>query len=103
MNLVLPPGPRDYWNQLAAEHKQALEHQQWMYDADPFAARKAVDERQEKAAKKREQPSTNAAISVTSAEYANAPEVKMASSVRDVVEESIKKVSETESTSKSVV
>lgn len=94
LNRVLPPGPRDYWNQLAAEHKQAPEHQKWMYEADPFTARKAVDERQEKAAKKREEPpsGSRATVAATSPEYAQAPEVKMASSIRETVEESIKKV-----------
>ncbi|KAI0691979.1 P-loop containing nucleoside triphosphate hydrolase protein [Cytidiella melzeri] len=96
LNRVLPPGPREYWTQLAAEHKQTPEHQKWMYDADPFAARKAVDERQEKAAKKREQPSSSTGTGAAgpSPEFAHAPEVKMASSVRDVVEDSIKKAFE---------
>ena len=65
-----------------------------MYEADPFAARKAVDERQEKAVQKREQASTGAEVSSTSLEYLNAPEVKMSASVREAVEESIRKVSE---------
>jgi ATP-dependent RNA helicase DHX57 len=97
LNRVLPPGPREYWNQLMNEHKSAPEHQKWMYESDPFAARKAVDERQAKAAKlkeeqeaalkggrKREKPVTN--------EFTNAPEVKMAGSLRDKVEGAIKQV-----------
>lgn len=63
-----------------------------MYEADPFAARKAVAERQEKAAKKKETSSNDKGQGGTSPEYANAPEAKMASSLRDLVEESIKKV-----------
>ena len=63
-----------------------------MYEADPFAARKAVDERQEKAVQKREQASTGAEVSSTSLEYLNAPEVKMASSLRDFIEDAVKKV-----------
>ncbi|KAG2088237.1 P-loop containing nucleoside triphosphate hydrolase protein [Suillus cothurnatus] len=55
LNRVLPPGPRDYWIELSAEHKNAPEHMKWMYDADPFAARRAVDERQAKAARNRQQ------------------------------------------------
>jgi ATP-dependent RNA helicase DHX57 len=68
-----------------------------MYESDPFAARKVVDERQAKAAKlkedqeaalnggrKREKPVTN--------EFTSAPEVKMASSLRDRVETVIKQV-----------
>lgn len=65
-----------------------------MYDADPFAARKEVDERQAKAAKKRDE--MNAASSSrnppTSGEYAQAPEVKMASGLRELVEDAVKKV-----------
>lgn len=97
MNRILPPGPREYWNELAAEHKDVPEHQQWMYSADPFAAAKVVQERQEKAAQRREEPSEagqkpQASNSGASREYVNAPEVKMASSLRDLVEEAIKQV-----------
>jgi ATP-dependent RNA helicase DHX57 len=65
-----------------------------MYDADPFAARKAVDERQEKAEKNREKSSmsTGSSIAATSPEFAHSPEVKMALSVRETVESSIKLV-----------
>jgi ATP-dependent RNA helicase DHX57 len=97
LNRVLPPGPREYWNQLANEHKNVPEHQKWEYDSDPFAARKAVDERQAKAAKlkeeqesalgggrKREKPVTN--------EFTKAPEVRMAASLRDRVEAVVKQV-----------
>ncbi|KAI0354638.1 P-loop containing nucleoside triphosphate hydrolase protein [Trametes cingulata] len=90
LNRVLPPGPREYWNQLAAEHKNAPEHQKWMYEADPFAARKSVDERQEKAAKKRDDSVRGENASKpghSSPEYANAPEAKMATSLRDFVED----------------
>ena len=64
-----------------------------MYENDPFAARKAVDERQ-KTAKMREEATSGSksSVSATSPEFAQAPEVKMASSIRDIVEESIKKV-----------
>lgn len=98
LNRVLPPGPREYWNELAAEHKNAPEHTKWMYDTDPFAARKEVDERQAKAAKKREEVDENRSSSsrnqvVVSGEFALAPEVRMASSLRDIVEEAIKKAS----------
>ncbi|TFY64181.1 hypothetical protein EVJ58_g2777 [Rhodofomes roseus] len=95
LNRVLPSGPRDYWNALAAEHKNALEHQKWMYDADPFAARKAVDERQAKVVQKREASSfddnTARDGKHVSREFENAPEAKMAGSLRDLVEDSIKK------------
>jgi ATP-dependent RNA helicase DHX57 len=93
---VLPPGPREYWKQLEAEHKNIPEHQQWEYESDPFAARKAVDARQAKALKakqeqeealaggrKREKPVVN--------EFTKAPEVKMAQSLRDMTESAVKK------------
>lgn len=91
---VLPPGPREYWNELAEEHKKVLEHQKWMYEADPFAARKAVDERQEAAAKKKDlnsQAPDSRGLAKTSPEFANSPEAKMASGLRDLVEDCIKK------------
>lgn len=91
---MLPPGPRDYWNVLATEHKTIPEHQAWMYDADPFAARKAVDERQAKAAQKATSQSTRVESGgQTSSEFSNAPEAKMAGSLRDLVEDAVKKVS----------
>lgn len=97
LNRILPPGPREYWNELAAEHKNVEEHQKWMYESDPFAARKAVTERQEKASKKRDesQQGQNAgggSTSKVSKEFLNAPEVKMATELRELVEDAIKKV-----------
>jgi hypothetical protein len=69
-----------------------------MYDADPFTARKEVDERQAKAAKKREE-TDGSSTSVSrgqpvSGEFSQAPEVKMASGLRDIVEDAIKKASD---------
>ncbi|KAJ7631194.1 P-loop containing nucleoside triphosphate hydrolase protein [Roridomyces roridus] len=103
LNRVLPGGPREYWNQLAAEHKNAPEHQKWMYEADPFTARKDVDKRQEQAAKKREevqvQPESSESVQTrapeprrpeASGQFAHAPEVRMASDLRDIAEEAIK-------------
>ncbi|KIJ66186.1 hypothetical protein HYDPIDRAFT_174355 [Hydnomerulius pinastri MD-312] len=91
LNRVLPPGPREYWVELAAEHKAVPEHQKWMYDADPFAARREVAERQAKAAQRREEqvagPQTDTHKSSASPEFAQAPEVKMASGLRDLVED----------------
>lgn len=93
---MLPVGPRQYWDELAAEHKNSPEHMKWMYDADPFAARREVDERQAKAARKGDL-STSGASGVRprapgAGEFAQAPEVKMASSLRDLVEDAVKKV-----------
>lgn len=71
------------------------EHQKWMYEADPFTARRAVNERQAKATKRKEATAaeTNKPINQTSPEFLHAPEVKMATSLREMVERSIKKVS----------
>jgi ATP-dependent RNA helicase DHX57 len=94
---VLPPGPREYWQTLAEEHKNAPEHQKWMYEADPFAAKKALEERQAKAAKARGeqealQGSGERRPKKVFNEYDKAPEVRMAGSLRELVEDAIKKV-----------
>ncbi|KAL0068598.1 putative ATP-dependent RNA helicase ucp12 [Marasmius tenuissimus] len=97
LNRVLPRGPQDYWNELAVEHKNAPEHQKWMYDADPFAARKEVEDRQARAAEKRSGSSSKAEGSSrgtsggSSNEFSQAPEVRMATSLRESVEDAIKK------------
>ncbi|RDB29375.1 hypothetical protein Hypma_015909 [Hypsizygus marmoreus] len=95
LSIVLPPGPRDYWNELAAEHKNSPPHLKWMYEADPFAAQEA------RAAMKRDAAaaqSTSSSASTqkpthgqASREFFQAPEVKMASSLRELVEDAIKK------------
>ncbi|KAH8992445.1 P-loop containing nucleoside triphosphate hydrolase protein [Lactarius akahatsu] len=93
LNRVLPPGPRDYWAELAVEHKNAPSHQEWMYEADPFAARKSVDDRQEKAAKKREetqQASTRPVPQTDPGPFENSPEVKLSTELRELVENAIK-------------
>jgi hypothetical protein len=68
-----------------------------MYEADPFAARREVDERQAKAAQKKEERASDhqgdSHKSSVSPEFAQAPEVKMSSGLRDLVEETVKKVS----------
>jgi ATP-dependent RNA helicase DHX57 len=95
LNRVLPPGPRGYWAELAAEHKKAPSHQSWMYDADPFAARKAVAERQEKAAKKREEAQQAAKAPAPESELDprnDPPEVKLSTELRELVENAIKMV-----------
>ncbi|KAJ7492368.1 P-loop containing nucleoside triphosphate hydrolase protein [Mycena latifolia] len=81
LNRILPPGPRKYWEELVVEHKNAPAHQSWMFDADPFAARKEVDQRQA-------QPRRPEA----SGEFAQAPEVRMAGSLRELAEDAIKQV-----------
>lgn len=62
-----------------------------MYDADPFAARQEVNERQARATVKHE--NTGARQSGTiSDEFSQIPEVKMATPLRELVENAIKKV-----------
>ncbi len=94
LNRVLPPGPRDYWAELATEHKKAPSHQSWMYDADPFAARKSVADRQEKAAKKKEAQETakTPASEPKSGLFNDSSEVKLSSELRGLVENAIKMV-----------
>jgi ATP-dependent RNA helicase DHX57 len=89
LNLGLPPGPREYWKELANEHKNAPDHMKWMYDADPFAARRPVDERQ---AKRNAEPVAEKQGLSVSREYEHAPEVKMSTTLRDMVEEAVKQV-----------
>ncbi|CAK5280316.1 unnamed protein product [Mycena citricolor] len=102
-NYGLPPGPREYWNQLAAEQAKCPEHQKWMYAADPFAAKKEVEERQSQSLRKRQEVAAPAPESIedlqrgsaprppaATGEFAQAPEVKMAGALRDLTEDAIK-------------
>jgi ATP-dependent RNA helicase DHX57 len=96
LNRVLPPGPREYWSELVTQHKTALEHQRWMYDTDPFAARKEVGERQAKTAQKKEEKVTSLQGDTHKSsifpEFTQAPEVRMSSVLRGLVEDTVKKV-----------
>ncbi|TRM66280.1 P-loop containing nucleoside triphosphate hydrolase protein [Schizophyllum amplum] len=97
LNRVLPPGPRDYWNTLAAEHKAVPEHQQWMYADDPFKAKKEVEERQAKATERREAAAQPAEAVEAHRGGSSAiddhriPEVVMVGSLRELVEDAVKK------------
>jgi hypothetical protein len=69
----------------------------WMYDADPFTARREVNERQARASQgtieaTQGSPDTHHNTSVSS-DFGQLLEVKMASSLRDLVENAVKKVS----------
>ncbi|KAH9957470.1 P-loop containing nucleoside triphosphate hydrolase protein [Lactifluus volemus] len=84
LNRVLPPGPREYWAELAAEHKKAPSHQSWMYDADPFAARKAKEEPQQ---------ATRASAPESELDpRKDSLEVKLSTELRELVENAIKMV-----------
>jgi ATP-dependent RNA helicase DHX57 len=92
LNRILPPGPREYWSELAAEHKKAEPHLQWMYDQDPFRARRQVQERQTQAAARKEKASNEPKVAK---EFIHAPEVKMGSQLRTMVEDVIGQVRST--------
>lgn len=97
-NRVLPSGPREYWAQLEQEHKAAPEHQKWMYNPDPFAAMKEVEERQLKNAKHREELSSHSSSQNVrgkgslGGDLTGTVEIKMSSSLRELVEHAIKQV-----------
>ncbi|KAG8944303.1 hypothetical protein FRC04_002023 [Tulasnella sp. 424] len=110
LNMVLPLEPRKYWAELAEEHKKVPEHLAWQYMSDPFAARKMVDERQSKARARREEEDAAAEATIdgeidqsggsksraqvsksrAAKEFSYAPEVRMAQSLRESVEATIK-------------
>lgn len=70
-----------------------------MYEADPFSARQKVDARQAKASERSAQHDSNAESSSSkssgpaSSEFSQAPEVRMASGLRELVEDAIRKAS----------
>lgn len=61
-----------------------------MYSSDPFTARKEVDERQAVAAKKK--IAAESRNQTDTGEFSHHPEVRMAVSLRELVEDSVKKV-----------
>jgi ATP-dependent RNA helicase DHX57 len=63
----------------------------WMYDADPFAARQQVNERQAAAARKHDGIGAKTSEPVSNGS-SQIPEVKMATLLRELVEDAIKKV-----------
>ena len=70
-----------------------------MYEADPFLAQQEVKKRQAKATEKREEASTLGSSTVdvrksaSSNEFSQSPEVRMATSLRELVEDAIKEAS----------
>ena len=70
-----------------------------MYEADPFLAQQEIKIRQAKAAEKREEAaaSNSSTLDVRKAassnEFSQSPEVRMATSLRELVEDAIKEVS----------
>lgn len=79
------------------EHRAAPEDQKWIYDQDPFAAARMVKDRQQKAVQRQEESKQSNGVRPSgsksgSREFESAPEVKMATSLRELVEDTIKKV-----------
>lgn len=91
LNRVLPAGPREYWQELAEEHRTVPEHRKWQYDPDPFAAKATLEERQRRAATKRDKPETERESDLRI--FDGDSDVRMATALRDQVESAIKKVS----------
>ncbi|WVQ98990.1 hypothetical protein IAU59_006122 [Kwoniella sp. CBS 9459] len=114
MAMTLPPSIRPYWSTLTAEKAAAPAHRAWEYNADPFAAKKEVEDRQTKkkdkevAVKEAEEngfgggggsgksgrgtPAKEANKGGGGREWERAPEVKMASSLREMVEGTVRKM-----------
>jgi ATP-dependent RNA helicase DHX57 len=70
-----------------------------MYEADPFLAHQEVKNRQAKANEKREAAATSSSSTAdvrktpNSNEFSQSPEVRMATSLRELVEDAIKEAS----------
>lgn len=93
LHRLLPPGPRDYWADLQKEHKEAPEHLDWQYNPDPFAAKNEVNQRQEAHTLRTMNKEKRQAAEEFSQSYKNVAEVRMATSVREMVEDVIKEAS----------
>ncbi|KAF8899103.1 P-loop containing nucleoside triphosphate hydrolase protein [Infundibulicybe gibba] len=95
LNRVLPPGPREYWNELDEERKKVPDSMKWVYDADPFVAKQHEDARRAKVTQKREAKDVAGSSSSHRAEKpgdsSRYPEVMMATSLRESVEDAVKK------------
>lgn len=89
---MLPPGPREYWAQLEEDRKKAPEHLAWQYKPDPFAAQKEVKARQEAALQRRKKKEVGPSEQDNNPTMGSIPEVRMAASVREMVENVIKEV-----------
>lgn len=104
--MTLPPHFRPYWTELLKEKASAPEHRNWEWSEDPFNARKAVDDRQVKKKAVDEARAASPAIGggggggavnlgpsgrpMTNAEFTQLPEVRMAPSLRELIEQTIK-------------
>ncbi|PWZ01162.1 P-loop containing nucleoside triphosphate hydrolase protein [Testicularia cyperi] len=105
LNLALPPGPREYWVKMEAYKKEAPSHQDWMWESDPFEAQMKRDA--EKAKKEKEKQAAADAASrgdvaivngklngsgkPLSKAWQEAREVRLASSLREKIEATIRR------------
>jgi hypothetical protein len=113
MAMGLPPTIRPYWSNLVAEKAVAPEHRAWEWEADPFAAKKEVEARQERRKEKEFAREMNGrggggrsgggsgsgdatpreeGMGVVGKGWERAPEVKMAGALREMVEATVRKV-----------
>ncbi|WOO80898.1 Putative DEAH-box ATP-dependent helicase [Vanrija pseudolonga] len=109
--LTLPPTIRPYWTTLLAEKSAAPAHRDWEWAPDPFAAKHEVEARQTKKKEKDEAVASGSATPGGSGSghpsgrstpvndgrrggkvWENAPEVRMAPALREVVEGTVKKL-----------
>lgn len=92
LHRLLPPGPREYWAQLEEDRKKAPEHLAWQYEPDPFAAQKEVKARQDAALQRRKKKELGPNKQDMDPAMGRIFEVRMAGSVREMVENVIKEV-----------
>jgi hypothetical protein len=109
MALTLPPTIRPYWTTLLADKSSAPEHRDWEWAANPFAAKHEVEARQKKRADKVEAVANGRSGGTDSRggsgrstpaqdgsrggkQWEDAPEVRMAPALREMVEGTVKKV-----------
>lgn len=109
--LTLPPTIRPYWSELLAEKAAAPAHRDWEFSQDPFAAKHEVEARQAKREEKQATGSGGKSAAGSAAgsgrntpanaphdgrrggkHWEDAPEVRMAPAIREMVEGTVKKV-----------
>ena len=91
LNRILPPGPRGYWNELVDQHKAISDDKKWMYDADPFEAKNNL-QKSMTPTRSFAEPSRSSERQFGHSPKSDYPEVLMATSLRDLVEDAIKQV-----------
>lgn len=108
--MSLPPTIRPYWSQLQADKAAAPDHRAWEWSEDPFKAKKEVESRQERKKEKEAvrngdipsgsgsgtangRPPTVADGGKGGVQWSRAPEVKMSGALREMVENTVRKVS----------